>query len=196
MFKKHVKLYTMNKQQLEKLKQLRIDLEELMKEFVYLKYFFVELISDDLNGDSYDEVSWAYTNLVIAEKIEKSELKVNNAGLNKLIGELEKLIDNFTYYMDELIKSVQSHLEYLKDELEKSTNETKYLISVVDLPNNIKTTALESIERANKALSHIDKIKSDNENINYEQINDLINEIEDLIYMHKDLQKTIRTGVY
>jgi len=186
----------MNKQQLEKLKQLRIDLEELMKEFVYLKYFFVELISDDLNGDSYDEVSWAYTNLVIAEKIEKSELKVNNAGLNKLISELEKLIDNFTYYMDELIESVYRHLNYLESELEKTTNETKYLISAIDLPNNIKTTALEAIERANKALSFINKIKSSNENINYEQINDLINEIEDLIYMHKDLQKTIRTGVY
>jgi hypothetical protein len=185
----------MNKQQLEKLKQLRIDLEELMKEFTYLKYFFVELISEDLNGDSFDDVSWAYTNLVIAEKVEKGELEVNNADLNKLISELEKQIDNFTYYMNELLESVQSHLNYLEDELTETTDETKYLISNIDLPDNIKITALETIERTDKALSLIGKIKNGNENINYAQINDLIYEIKDLIYMHKDLQRAIKTGV-
>jgi RNA processing factor Prp31 len=182
----------MNKQQLEQLRQLRIDLEELMKEFTYLKYFFVELISEDLNGDSFNETSWAYTNLIIAEKIEKGELEVNDADLNALISELEKHIDNFTNYMDELLEDVYRSLDDLIDDLEDLAKENTYLLSIANLPKDVESTVQDAIKSTHKALNIAKKVKNGEDNENYAKIVKLFKHLENLIDMHKDLRKAIK----
>jgi RNA processing factor Prp31 len=182
----------MNKQQLEKLKQLRIDLEELMEEFVYLKYFFIYKISEDLNGDSFDEVSWAYTNLILAKKIEKGELEVKDADLNKLISELEKHIDNFTNFMDELLEDVYDSLDDLIDDLEELTEESEYLLSKTNLPKDVELTIQDAIKNAQKALITAKKVKKGEDIENYAKIAELFEHLEDLKYKHEDLQETIK----
>ncbi|MGB9763701.1 MAG: hypothetical protein ACPLW7_06940 [Minisyncoccia bacterium] len=182
----------MSKQQLEKLKQLRIDLEELMEEFVYLKHFFVYKISDDLNGDSFDEVSWAYTNLILAKKIEKGELEVNDAELNKLINELENHINNFTNFMDELLEDVYDSLDDRIDDLEELVKENAYLISITKLPKDVESTVQDAIKSTHKALNIAKKVKNGEDNKNYAKIVKLLEHLENLIDMHKDLRKAIK----
>jgi hypothetical protein len=57
---------------------------------------------------------------------------------------------------------------------------------------------LEAIESTDKVLSSIEKIKNNKEDIDYEQINKLINEIKELINIHESLKRIIRicSGYY
>jgi hypothetical protein len=109
----------MHKQQLKQLKQLRNNLEDLLTEFIYLTEFYAGEISYKFNNDLYNKIGLTYTDLIIAEKIEKGELYANINKLNKLVCKLQDHIKIFTNHMSKLTEDIIDYLSHFKKQIRR-----------------------------------------------------------------------------